>query len=410
MNDFDRKLNNYAKLIIEKGINANERPIIIRCPVERADFARLLVKYAYERKATEVIVDWNDDYINRMYFENASEEALQDFPDFIAEKSRYYFEKKAGVISVSGQDPENLKGIDPKRVQMRSKVAAEKMKPIQKYTMNDINSWCVVCAPTVGWATKVFPELSEEEAVEKLWDEIFKATRADVEDPIKAWEDHLATMDSHAQFMNEKQFKKLHYKNSLGTDLTIELPKGHMWVAAQSTDNYGNTFVPNIPTEEVFTAPHKYKVNGVVYSTKPLNYDGNTIDKMRFEFKDGKVVDFDAEVGRDTLKNMFDIDERGMYLGEVALVPYESPISKSNITFIKTLFDENASCHLAFGQAYPTCVENGVNMTAEELEENGINDSLIHVDFMIGSSDMEIVATTEDGTEVQIFKEGNWAI
>lgn len=183
-----------------------------------------------------------------------------------------------------------------------------------------------------------------------------------------------------------------------------------MWIAAQSTDNYGNDFVPNIPTEEVFTAPHKDKVNGVVYSTKPLNYGGNTIDKMRFEFKNGKVVDFDAEVGKETLKNMFDTDENGKYLGEVALVPYESPISKSNVTFIKTLYDENASCHLAFGQAYPTCVEGGVDMTEDELKENGINDSLIHVDFMVGSKDMRIVGTTADGKEIEVFKEGNWAI
>ena len=355
-------------------------------------------------------MEWNDDAINRMYYENASEEALKDFPDFIVEKSKYYFEKKAGVISVSCQDPENLKGVDPDRVQMRSKVSAEKMKPIQKYTMNDINSWCVVAAPSAGWAKRVFPELSEEEAVEKLWDQIFKATRSDTEDPIKAWDKHLDTMNSHAEFMNKHQFVKLHYTNSLGTDLTIELPKGHVWIAAQSTDNYGNDFVPNIPTEEVFTAPHKDKVNGVVYSTKPLNYGGNTIDKMRFEFKDGKVVDFDAEIGKETLKNMFDTDENGKYLGEVALVPYESPISKSNVTFIKTLYDENASCHLAFGQAYPTCVEGGVDMNEDELKENGINDSLIHVDFMVGSKDMRIVGTTADGKEVEVFKEGNWAI
>ncbi len=410
MENFDKKLNNYARLIIEKGINANDRPLVIRCAVERADFARLLVKYAYEKGCSEVIMEWNDDAINRMYYENASEEALKDFPDFIVEKSKYYFEKKAGVISVSCQDPENLKGVDPDRVQMRSKVSAEKMKPIQKYTMNDINSWCVVAAPSVGWAKRVFPELSEEEAVEKLWDQIFKATRSDTEDPIKAWDEHLDTMDKHAEFMNKHQFVKLHYTNSLGTDLTIELPKGHVWIAAQSTDNYGNVFVPNIPTEEVFTAPHKDKVNGVVYSTKPLNYGGNTIDKMRFEFKDGKVVDFDAEIGKETLKNMFDTDENGKYLGEVALVPYESPISKSNVTFIKTLYDENASCHLAFGQAYPTCVEGGVDMNEDELKEKGINDSLIHVDFMVGSEDMRIVGTTADGKEVEVFKEGNWAI
>lgn len=407
--DFERKLKNYAKIIIEKGINAGKRPLIIRTSVDCKEFARLLVKYAYENGTSEVIMEWRDDDITKMYYENASDDALVDYPDFLVEKQKYYFEKGAGVISVIGDDPELLKNIDQDRLKARNEIAMKKTKPIRKYTMNDLNTWCVVAAPTKGWASKVFPDMDEDDAVNKLWDEIFKATRADQEDPIKAWDDHVKNMDKHADYLNEKQFVSLHYTNSLGTDLEVELPKNHIWLSAGSTDSYGNIFIANIPTEEVFTLPKKTGVNGVVYSSKPLNYNGNTIKGMKFKFENGRVVDFSAEEGEETLKNMFEIDENGRYLGEVALVPYDSPISKSNITFITTLFDENASCHLAFGQAYPTCIEGGVDMSEKELEENGVNDALIHEDFMVGTEDLNIVAEDEEGNEVQIFKDGNWA-
>lgn len=229
------------------------------------------------------------------------------------------------------------------------------------------------------------------------------------DDPIKAWEEHIDTLMEKNIFLNEKAFKTLHYTSSNGTDLVVNLPKGHIWASCGANNAKGTYFVANMPTEEVFTMPDKYGVNGVVYNTKPLNYSGKLIDEFKLTFKDGKVVDYYAKVGKEVLKDLFDIDEVAKYLGEVALVPYESPISQSNILFKNTLFDENASCHFAFGKAYPTNIEGGANMSDEELEAHGVNDSLTHVDFMVGSKDISIIGETVDGDKIKIFENGNWA-
>ncbi|MCW7999923.1 aminopeptidase [Clostridium sp. cpc1] len=256
---------------------------------------------------------------------------------------------------------------------------------------------------------KVFPNIPKKEALEKLWDAIFKTVRIDKEDPIEAWNEHLNNLDEKLEFLNEKKFKNLHYTSSNGTDLIIELPKGHIWSGGGDYNTKDVFFVANMPTEEVFTLPKKTGINGIIVSTKPLNYSGNLIDNFKLTFKDGKVVDFEAEKGYETLKNLLDTDEGARYLGEVALVPYDSPISNSNILFYNTLFDENASCHLAFGMAYPTCIEGGSEMNEKEKEVHGVNSSLVHVDFMVGSKDLDIVGETDEGEKLQIFKDGNWA-
>ena len=275
--------------------------------------------------------------------------------------------------------------------------------------MNDINSWCVVSIPTKDWAKRVFPNVSEDEAVEQLWEAIFNATRINLEDPVKAWENHIENLVEKNKFLNEKNFKSLHYTASNGTDLVVELPEGHIWVSGGGTNAKGTYFVANMPTEEVFTLPLKNGVNGVVYSTKPLNYGGKLIDDFKLTFKDGKVVEYEAKVGQEVLTDLLDIDDGAKYLGEVALVPHSSPISQSNIVYMNTLFDENASCHFAFGKAYPTNIKGGANMSDEELEKHGVNDSLTHVDFMVGSEDMNIIGKTYDGDRIEIFKNGEWA-
>lgn len=408
--NFNDKLNNYANLIIRKGVNIQlGQPLVLRCPVELADFARMLAKNAYEAGASEVITNWADDALTLMKYENAPMEVFEEFPQWEVDKSKYYFEKDAALISVYATDPELLKDVDVAKINAANKSSSIAMKDNMKYTMNDLNSWCVVAAPTAPWAKKIFPELSAEEAIEKLWDLIFYTTRADLDDPIAAWDEHVASMDAHAAFLNEKSFKYLHYTNELGTDLKVELPKGHIWVSAGSTNAIGAVFIANIPTEEVFTLPHKDGVNGVLYSTKPLNYGGNLIDGMSFTFVDGTVVEYDAKIGKEHLDIMFSMDDAAKKLGEVALVQYDSPISNSDVLFYNTLFDENASCHFAFGKAYPTCLEGGVDMSEEELAAHGVNDSLIHEDFMVGSEDLNIVGITEDGEEFQIFEKGNWA-
>jgi aminopeptidase len=411
MVDFQKRLNDYAKLTVEVGINLQKgQPLVISAPVEGADFVRLLAKNAYEHGASDVFINWHDDALTKLKYENAPMQVFESFPKWRAEAMIDYAEKGAGFISIHADDPELLKDADPKKIAAANKSSGIGMKEFRKYTMNDINSWCVISIPTKGWASRVFRDVDEERAVELLWEAIFKATRMDLEDPVHAWQEHIRTLEQKVTYLNEKQFKSLHYTSSNGTDLTIELPEGHKWAGGDGPNSKGVRFVANMPTEEVFTLPHKDGVNGVVYSTKPLNYGGNLIDKFKITFKDGKVVDFEAEVGEEILKDLLDIDEGAKYLGEVALVPYSSPISQSNIVFLNTLFDENASCHLAFGKAYPTSIEGGENMSEEELKSAGVNNSLTHEDFMIGSKDLSIVGKTKTGEVIQIFIDGEWAI
>ncbi|MDR7855452.1 MAG: aminopeptidase [Tissierella sp.] len=410
MKNFETMLNEYARLCVKVGINLQQgQPLVISAPIEGVDFVRLVAKNAYELGASEVHVNWNDEVLTKLKYENAPMEVFENFPKWFADGQVDFAKKNAGFLSISAQDPELLKSIDPKKIATYNKSASLALKEFRNYTMNDINAWCVVSIPTKSWAKRVFPDVSEDEAVEKLWAAIFNATRMDLKDPIKAWENHIETLIKKSDFLNKNDFKSLHYTSSNGTDLVVELPNDHIWVSGGSTNAKDTYFVANMPTEEVFTMPLKTGVNGHVYSTKPLNYGGKLIDDFKLTFKDGKVVDFDAKVGKEVLTDLLSIDDGAKYLGEVALVPFASPISESNIVFMNTLFDENASCHFAFGKAYPTNIKGGEKMSDEELEANGVNNSLTHVDFMIGSPDMSIVGTRKDGEKIQIFKNGNWA-
>ncbi len=410
MKNFNDILNEYAKLCVKVGINLQKgQPLVINSPVEGAEFVRLVAKHAYEAGAKQVHVNWNDEALTKMKYENAPMEVFEKFPKWYADGLEEFAEDGAGFLSIYSEDPELLKEIDPKKIAANNKSASIALKGFRKYTMNDINAWCVVSIPTKGWAKRVFPDVSEEEAMKKLWNAIFMATRMNLEDPVGAWEDHLKNLEEKVSFLNEKKFKKLHYISSNGTDLKVELPEGHIWAGGGSKNVKDVFFVANMPTEEVFTMPLKTGVNGVVYSTKPLNYGGNLIDNFKLTFKDGKVVDFEAKEGYEVLKDLLALDEGAKHLGEVALVPFDSPISQSNIIFLNTLFDENASCHFALGKAYPTNIKGGENMSDEELETKGVNDSLTHVDFMVGSKDLSIVGETKDGEKVQIFENGNWA-
>ena len=411
MYNFESRLSDYAELCVKIGINLQkDQPLVISSPIEAADFVRLVAKHAYELGAKEVHVNWNDDVLTKLKYENSPMEVFENFPLWYAEGMEEYAKDGAGFISIHAQDPQLLKDADPKKIAAFNISSSKALKGFRNYTMNDINSWCVVSVPTENWARRVFPDVTGEEAMEKLWDSIFNATRMDLRNPTAAWEDHINNLIEKGNVLNKKEFRTLHYTASNGTDLIVELPKDHIWVSGGSTNSKGVYFVANMPTEEVFTLPLKTGVNGVVYSTKPLNYGGKLIDNFKLEFKDGKVVDFHAEVGNETLHDLLDIDEGAKYLGEVALVPYSSPISQSNIVFMNTLFDENASCHFAFGKAYPTNIKGGEHMSESELEEAGVNDSLTHVDFMVGSKDMNILGETHSGEKIQIFKNGEWAI
>src|SRR5699024_727135 len=293
---------------------------------------------------------------------------------------------------------------------MAQKAAGEASKNFRSYTMNDRIAWSIISIPSAAWAQKIFPDQTEEEAMESLWDAIVKIVRVDKEDPIQAWKEHNETLKKAREVLNERNYTKLHFK-APGTDLELELPEGHIWKGGSAhTEGGGVEFNPNMPTEEVFSMPHKYGVNGTVSSTKPLNYGGSVIDHFILTFKDGKVVDFQAEQGEDVLKHLLDSDEGARRLGEVALVPHESPVSQSGLIFYNTLFDENASCHIALGKAYPTNIKNGSSMNEEELDQHGVNDSLVHVDFMIGSQELGIDGVKKDGTTEPVFRKGTWAI
>lgn len=401
----------YAELIVNKALNIKDGSILrIKANTENLPFAREVAKMAYEKGAAEVKVNIRDEGLERLNMEHMSEERLEHFGEYNLDEAVDYAEDGCFYLSITGGDPDLFKGIAPKRIAKRSKAVGKVMKPSMKYTMNDMNSWCVVGYPTVKWAKKVFPDLSDEEAVEKLKEAIFKTVRLDREDPMAAWDEHLEKLESRGKKLNGLQLDRLHYKTAKGTDLTIGLPEGHVWMGAVSEDDRKNIFLPNLPTEEIFTAPDKNRIDGVVYSTKPLNLSGTIVDEFKVVFEKGKAVEVSAKHGEQNLKDLIKTDEGSSSLGEVALVSVESPINRSGLIFMNTLFDENASCHLAFGAAYPTCLKGGDKMTEEELEKHGINDSQEHVDFMVGDETLEIVGYDKEGKEYKIFENGDFVI
>ena len=407
--NLEKNLEKYAELAVKVGVNIQPgQTLLVRTPIECAPFVRKVVKKAYDLGAKEVHIEWSDEECSLIKYLNAPEETFNEFPKWISDQYVDIAKNGGAFLTIYAQNPDLLKDVDPKRVANAQKASAKALQEWRSYTLSDKSKWSIVSVPTVSWSKKVFPGVSEEEAVEKMWEAIFKCTRVDQEDPIEAWNKHNKDLKTRMNFLNDSKFKKLYFKSSK-TDITMELPEGHIWASGASKDPNGINFNPNIPTEEVFTLPHKFGVNGVVASTKPLVYGGNVINNFTLTFKDGKIVDFTAEEGYETLSNLISTDEGSHYLGEVALVPFKSPISDTNIVFYNTLYDENASCHFAIGTAYKSCIENGVNIPEEELDKYGINFSMTHVDFMIGSSDMDIVGETANGEKVQIFKDGNWA-
>ncbi|WP_407309176.1 aminopeptidase [Desulfosporosinus sp. SB140] len=403
-------LEKYASLIVKTSLNLQPNQIlVITSPIECTPFTRLLAQTAYQEGARDVVIQWRDELFSKIRFLYAPEEIFEEFPDWQKEFYISYVRQGAAFLSISASDPELMHDVEPKRMMKAQKASSTALKEYRERLMSNKNVWSVISIPTSAWARKVFPALQEDEALDKLWETIVMTVRVDTDDPIRSWNEHRASLRTRINFLNGCSFKALHYKNSIGTDLTIELPKNHQWLGGSESTPDGLEFFPNMPTEEVFTLPLKSGVNGKAVSSKPLNYNGNLIDQFSLTFKRGKIVDFSAEKGYETLKTLIETDEGSHYLGEVALVPYDSPISASNILFFNTLFDENASCHLAIGKAYPVCIKNGDNMSPEELQKIGVNDSLTHVDFMIGTRDLEIIGETLEGEKILVFNNGNFA-
>lgn len=403
-------LEKYAQLIVKTGINLQKGQIlVINSPIECASVTRKITEIAYREGAKDVIVSWKDELLSKIRYLHAPEEIFDEFPEWQKELYLSYVHQGAAFLSIAASDPELMKDVNPDRIMRAHKSSHIALKEYSDRLMSNRNAWCVISVPTAAWAKKVFPTDSEEGAIEKLWEAIFKSVRVDQDNPVAAWEDHKANLKRRMDFMNINRFQSLHYKNSLGTDLIIELPQDHLWVAGAEYTPEGVEFIANMPTEEIFTLPKKSGVHGKVVSSMPLNSSGNLIENFSLTFKEGRIIDFTAEKGYEALKSLIDTDEGAHYLGEVALVPYDSPISNSKILFYNTLFDENASCHLAIGKAYPVCLKNGENLSQEELVKAEVNDSLVHEDFMVGTADLEITGTTFDGREIPVFANGNFA-
>ena len=403
----------YADLIAEVGINCNpKQDVYIVADVQMATFVRYLVMRLYAKKARSVEVDYYDTQIDKQSLMRQSITKLSQVSEWEVLKMKERTDRHFAKITLVGSDPMAYKEVSSSHIKAYSSKRAEILRPYKdKYSSNEL-AWCVAACPTPAWAKRVFPHLSRTQAEMELWKKIYEACRIKEEnDPVQEWKNHIASLNQRADALNKYHFVALRYNNSLGTNLTVGLEKDHIWVAAQSKQKFNDEFfTPNLPTEEIFTCPDANNINGICYSSKPLCYKGQMIDKFYFEFKDGKIVNYGAEVGYDTLKSIVETDEGALSLGEAALVPYQSPISLQNIVYQETLFDENASCHLAIGDSYPETVTNYDELSKEEKKANGINSSLTHVDFMIGTKDLSIVGITADGREVQVFQDGNFVI
>ncbi|MEC0241048.1 aminopeptidase [Paenibacillus dokdonensis] len=406
---FTNQLEKYAELAIKTAVNIQPgQSLWINAPIHTPEFVRMITEHAYKAGAKLVHIEWQDEISTQIKYHHAPDEAFEEYPLWRAQAVQQFAENGGAFLFIESSNPELLKGVDPKRVAANSKAASTALAKWREYMSANKMTWSIIGVPSTGWAKLVFPDLDADAAVQALWEAIFKASRVDQDNPVQAWQEHNTTLHDKRAYLNSKQYKKLHYR-APGTDLTVELPENHIWSGGTAVNEAKNLFNPNVPTEEVFTSPHREGTHGVVRSSKPLSYQGNLIENFSLTFEDGKVIDFEAEKGYESLKAMLGMDEAARYLGEAALVPHHSPISESNLIFFNTLYDENASNHLALGSAFPTCLEGGLSMSREELDQAGLNHSIIHVDFMIGSAEMDIDGITQDGQIEPVFRNGNWA-
>jgi aminopeptidase len=406
---YDKQLEKYAELAVKVGVNLQEgEGLMVGGNVSALPLCRKIVEKAYAAGAKHVEFQLNDDDMTIAKYENAHDFVFENFPQWKVDSMEAMYKDNYHQVFVMAPNPELLKEVDGDLIAKNQKTMSKAVAPIMHYRMTGHTKWSIVAVPSDAWAKSVYPDLELEEATDKLWEKIFEATRVDQEDPVKAWQEHDSNLKKYKDYLNNKDFDKLVFK-APGTDLEVGLADGHHWMGGSKASQAGPAFVANIPTEEVFTTPHNLKVNGTLKATKPLSLNGKLVDEFGFTFKDGKVVDFYAEKGYEVLEKLMSNDEGAKFLGEVALVPDDSPISNTGILFNNTLFDENASCHFALGRAYSYAMNGGDKATQEELTERGANFSLIHVDFMIGCPELEITAYEKDGTEVTLFEKGNWA-
>ncbi len=401
-----------AELVVKKGVNVQkDQPLVIRANIRDAAFVKKVVRRAYEAGARFVSVDWGDTDLTRMAFQYESVETLSEVPQWQYDKRKYWQDCGYCSLSISSEKPGALADVDGEKMSAANRAYYTKMADLASYSMNNEGQWCVIGLPSVEWARVVFPGLSDEEAFDKLADAIFAVSRVTEDnDPVAAWDAHDREMIAYADKLSAFRFQKLHFTSGLGTDIEVALVEDHIWVGGGCFTPKGVYFDPNIPTEECFCMPLKTGVNGIVYASKPLSYHGRVIEDFWLRFENGKVVAHGAKKNEEALTQLLDMDEGSRYLGEVALVPYDSPVSQSGILFFNTLYDENAACHLALGRAYPENLKGGTQMTEEELAAHGANWSMQHNDFMFGTADLAVDGIRADGSVVPIFRNGNYVI
>ncbi|GMA15742.1 aminopeptidase [Deinococcus metallilatus] len=406
---FEEKLARYAELLVRTGVNLPEGgKVQVNAPVEAAALARLVARAAYRAGATDVRVDYNDQHLALALYEDGTDAAVDFLPEWDAQESEHLVTDGYAFISILGSDPALLAGVNPDRVARRSKLSAQMSRHVQKAIGGFEVNWTVAAMSTPAWARRVYPDLPEEEAVARLWDDIFKVTRADLPDPVAAWDAHLSRLERLTEYLNGKQYAAIHFKSGLGTDLTVGLAENHIWQGGAETAKNGIRGVPNLPTDEVFTAPHRNRVDGVAVASKPLSLRGQLVEGIRVRFEGGKAVEVSADRGEETLKQLTLTDEGAAHLGEVALVPASAPVAQTGTLFLNTLFDENAASHIALGRCYPTNVQHGEN--PEALRAAGGNDSLIHVDWMIGTPDTDVDGITQGGQREALMRGGEWVV
>ncbi len=406
------RLQKYAELIVKCGLNVKKgQEVFIRCGLDQPEFVATVTEECYKAGAERVKVEWSYMPVSKLHYNYRSLESLSEFTNVEKAEWDRKLEKIPCQLWLDSDDPDGLSGTDGDKISRANQARFPFIKPYREALENKYQ-WCIAAVPGKEWANKVFPELSDEKAIEKLWENILNCSRVYSDnDPVKDWEYHNQNLAKRCKFFNEHKFVKLEYKSANGTEFTVGLnSKGRFAGGGETTLGSNIYFNPNIPSEEVFTSPMRGVADGLVVATKPLSYQGKLIENFSVRFENGKAVEVKAEKNQDLLEKMISMDEGAAYLGEVALIAYDSPINNTGILFYNTLFDENASCHLALGRGFNECLEGYENMSVEEIQKAGINNSMIHVDFMIGSADMSIVGVKKDGTRVQIFKNGNWAI
>ncbi|MBQ4049431.1 MAG: aminopeptidase [Clostridia bacterium] len=405
----DKKLKQYAELVVRQGVNlAKGEMLTIASPIIAADLVEEITEAAYKAGARKVMVLWRHDKLSRLGYLYQDEATLTEVPDWVVASRDYIIDNKSAYVNIISDDPDIMNGIDAELITKVGRASSKALTRFRESTSTNTTRWCLVAYPQEAWAKQIFPDLEPQAALEKLWDHVQRTMRLDTPDPIAAWKEHENNLKKRSDILNNAKIVKFHYKNSIGTDFSIGMPKGYIFTGAVELSSTGVPFTANMPTEEVFSTPDRMTAEGTLVSALPLVHGGKIVDKFSLTFKNGRIVDYKAEVGQDVLKGIIETDEGAHYLGEIALVGYNSPIQNLKTLFYKTLFDENASCHFAIGRGFPACYTNGLNMTKDELLEKGINNSLEHVDFMVGTADLSITATTEDGKEMVIFKDGDW--